>query len=146
MFLVTQFLGLLVTSAYSPIQKSVYNESSGQYENVTINPLPAGFQSPELKSQTDFLSMLLYLSVSFVIAILLIFLLMRIKTVLFLRIWFLIVVIIAIALFFNAVFFKLNFLSRKYFQDSLSHGLFQLLLQFPSHFSRFSKEILLFIT
>ena len=104
MFLVTQLIGLAVVNVYLPTQTSVLNQTTGNYENITVkNVLPYGMEPPPVEPGVSFSSIV----ISFVIAIVLIIFLTRIKAALFLRLWFFIVVIIAVGITFNAVL--LNF-------------------------------------
>ncbi len=99
MFLVTQLIGLAVIHAYTPkIETVIIN---GEEQNITLNPLPYGMQPPELEPQFSLLTIV----ISFSVAIVLIFLLSRIKATLFLRLWFFIVVILALGITFNSLFF-----------------------------------------
>ena len=99
MFLATQFIGLFVVKSYSPRQAVFYNETSGQYENMTIKTeLPYGLEPPPTEPQTSFISIV----IAMIIAILLIFFLMKLGAAIFLRLWFFAVVIIAIAITSNA--------------------------------------------
>ena len=103
MFIVTQLIGLAVINAYSPRQEIIFNQTTGQYENVTITPqLPYGMQPPEISPTASLASIV----IAMVIAIALIFLLTRIKAALFLRLWFFFVVIIALGITMNAVLFN----------------------------------------
>ena len=87
MFLVTQIIGLAVIHAY------------------VTQELPYGMQPPELETQKDFFSMLPMIGIAFVIAIVLVLLLTKIKAALFLRLWFFIVVILAIGITLNSLLF-----------------------------------------
>lgn len=87
MFLITQLIGLAVIKAYIPRQ------------------LPYGMQPPEMKPQFSLISIIF----AFVIAIALIFLLTRIKAAFVLRIWFFTVVVIALGITFNSLFFYFPF-------------------------------------
>jgi presenilin-like A22 family membrane protease len=103
MFLVTQFIGLYVINQYAPIQKQVFNNQTGSFENQTFfpenNKLPFGMQPPEeIEKETSLLSFL----ISFAIAIALIFLLIRYKFKTIIKIWFFAVVIIALTISINA--------------------------------------------
>ena len=82
MFFLAQLIGIFIVNQYSQ-------------ENVQ---LPYGMQPPEMKASASLTSIL----TSMIIAIFLIFILMKIKAVLFLRLWFFFVVILALALAFNA--------------------------------------------
>ena len=105
MFLLTQFIGLGVIDAYSPRVEPVLNQTTGIVENVTVEPqLPYGMQPPEMKPEVSVTSII----IAFIIAIFLIILLMKIRAELFLRLWFFIVVIIALSLSINAAFLKFD--------------------------------------
>lgn len=99
MFLITQLIGLTVIHAYIPKTETII--INGEEQNVTINPLPYGMQPPEIEPEFSLITII----ISFAIAIILIFLLSKIKATLFLRIWFFIVVILAIGITFNSLFF-----------------------------------------
>lgn len=103
MFFVTQLIGLLVVNSYSPHQEVILNETTGQYENITITPqIPYGFQPPaEIKPS---LSVFFSLVFSLFIAVALIFLLMRIRADIIIKIWFFLVIIIALTISFNSIF------------------------------------------
>lgn len=108
MFLITQLIGLAVVYSYSPKTKTIINETTGAEENITIKPqLPYGMEPPKMEAEISLTSII----ISFVIAIALIFLLMKIKATLFLRIWFFFIVIIALGISFNSLIFRIPFLS-----------------------------------
>jgi len=99
MFLITQLIGLAVIYSYSPKQTQAL--VNGTLTNITITPqLPYGMQPPEMQPSLSLTSII----IAFIIAIALIFLLMKIKASIFLRLWFFLVVIIALGITFNAVF------------------------------------------
>lgn len=105
MFLVTQFIGLAVVNSYLPKQQTILNETTGQYQTVNVtSPLPYGMQPPELKESWEFWSIIPNIIVSFTIAIALIFLLAKYKWKFVIRTWFFLVIIIALAISFNAFF------------------------------------------
>lgn len=112
MFVITQFIGLGVIYAYNkPVEKTIFNETTQQYENITAKPnLPYGMEPPEEVSPREALPSII---IAMVIAIGLVFLLMTLKANNFIRLWFFIVVIVAIALFVNAVFLILNIPSQE---------------------------------
>lgn len=98
MFLLTQFIGLYVIHQYAPLK--IVN---GNAVNVTDNvPLPYGMETPAIQEETDFLTMLPSIILAFVIAILVIFLLTKTKADIILKIWFFIVVVLALGISFNA--------------------------------------------
>jgi len=124
MFILTQFIGLYVVNHYS--QTKVID---GQVQNVSAPNLPYGMQPPELKTESDFRSMLYGLLIAFVIAISLLFLLTRFNLAVVLRIWFFIVVLIALGIAFNAIFPEFKYLS-----------LFAILLALPLTYIKIFKQ------
>jgi len=87
LFLVTQFLGLYVVNHY--IQKG--------------NELPYGMTPPEAEKESDFFtSFLPSIIIAFIIAVTILFLLIKFKAEVVLKIWFFIVVIIALGISFNS--------------------------------------------
>ncbi len=96
MFFITQLIGLAVIHAYSPKQEVVFNETTQQEEIVNVTPqLPYGMQPPEDLEPGVSLTTII---TAFIIAIVLIVLLSRIKAALFLKLWFFFVVVIALGL------------------------------------------------
>lgn len=85
MFLVAQFIGLYVVSSY-PDEASV----------------PDAFRVPEPQTEKDFWFYFLNLLPAFVIAILLVFLFSKYKFKFLMKLWFFVVVFIALSLTFNA--------------------------------------------
>ncbi len=99
MFFVTQMIGIYVTNAYTPEIQQIVNQTTGEITNKTVYNLPYGLEPPQdIKPQESVVSIV----IAFCIAILLMFLLMRLKAETFLRLWFTIVVILGIALCLNA--------------------------------------------
>jgi len=97
MFLVTQFIRLYVVDNYAK-QRDVIGEI-----NFVENPniLPYGMDVPEVEStsyQNNFVSIM----ISFVIAILILFLLTHVKAKLVLKTWFFLVTMIALGISFNS--------------------------------------------
>jgi presenilin-like A22 family membrane protease len=111
LFLVTQFIGLFVLNAYSPIQATIINPETGLAENVTLNQqLPYGMQPPELRTNFDFWSVLPSIIIAFVIAVVLIMLISRFKWKFLLKGWFFVVVSIAVAISLYSITRNFNFL------------------------------------
>ncbi|NPE26534.1 hypothetical protein HNV12_00850 [Methanococcoides sp. SA1] len=81
MFLVTQFIGLFVVGAYSDVD------------------LPFGLEAPETEPTPSFLSILF----TFALAFALIFTLMKYKWKMIIRIWFFLVITLALAISLNAI-------------------------------------------
>src|SRR3989344_9352779 len=93
MFLITQLIGIFVISSYLP--KQGIEIINGTEQNVTITPqLPYGMQPPQVEPGFSLVSII----ISFIFAILLIFILTKVKAVIFIRIWFFIVVIMALGI------------------------------------------------
>ena len=96
MFFITQLIGLGVVYLYNPVVHQV--EINGTIQNVSVNPLPYGMEPPQMDSQSSFISIV----VAFIMAILFIFLLTKLKAAMFIKIWFFVVVIIVLGITFNA--------------------------------------------
>ena len=91
MFLITQLIGLFIINFY------IQDE----------NALPYGFDQQNLDIQNSF-SLLTSMLFSFIIAIFLILILTKIKSVIFMRVWFFIVVCLALGLTLNVLIFNLK--------------------------------------
>jgi len=92
MFLITQFIGLYVVNHYSTSEKG----------------LPYGMETPKIEKESDFYSIFPSLIVAFVIAIFLLIFLSKFKAEFILKLWFFVVIIIALGIALNAPlsFFK----------------------------------------
>ncbi len=93
MFIATQLIGILVLNAYK------------------TTPLPYGMQAPEVPKE-DFslnLQFLITIILAFAIAIFLVFFLTKVKSAIFIKIWFFVVITLAISITLNSLLFKLNF-------------------------------------
>jgi len=131
MFLITQLIGLAVINAYSPKIFTIYNETTGKYENVTIQTeLPYGMQPPEMKPESSLTSII----IAFIIALSIIFLLMKIKAIWFLRLWLFFIVLIALSITLNAAISRFNLPLSVYVP---------LILAFPLAFYKIFKRNLL---
>lgn len=106
MFLVAQILGLFIINIYSPhVVQSIQNNVT---TNQTVYNLPYGIEPPA-DSAPKF--NLISIIISFAIAILLIFILMKIRAEIFLRAWFFFVVTLALGIAINAFIIKLPYSS-----------------------------------
>jgi presenilin-like A22 family membrane protease len=86
MFIVTQFIGLYVVNHYV----------------VQENVLPYGMETPEIENESDFYtSFLPSIIIAFVFAIVILILLTKFNFGFFLKLWFFVVILIAIGIFFN---------------------------------------------
>jgi len=99
MFFITQLIGLFVVNQYSPEVTQVVSPE-GNITNVTSHNLPYGLEPPK---DTDPLGALISISIAIVIAVLIMFVLMKYNLETLLRVWFFIVVIIAIGLTINSL-------------------------------------------
>ena len=86
MFLLTQFIGLYVINHY-------VNQG---------NTLPFGLDTPEIEKESDYTSFFYIILFAFIIAIVILFFLTKIKAELVLRIWFFIVVTLALSIAINS--------------------------------------------
>lgn len=97
MFLVTQFIGLYIINSYQP-ERII----DGEKINATSPDLPLGLQSPEIEPGQS-LRILPLIITAFLIAIILMLLLSKLKINFVLRAWFFVVVTIALTISFNAI-------------------------------------------
>ena len=109
MFFLTQLIGLAVVYSYTPIVEQ--RMINGTLQNVTINPLPYGMEPPPIEREVDFFMMLPYIATAFIVAILFVFLLTRLKAAMFMRLWFFIVVILVLGITMNAILMRFTPLS-----------------------------------
>ncbi|RLG11955.1 hypothetical protein DRN73_03930 [Candidatus Pacearchaeota archaeon] len=98
MFLLTQLIGLFVVNHYSTIKII-----QGNLTNVSAPELPFGMETPEIEKPQEFNQIFLSIIIAFIIAISLLFFLMRFKAEFFLKLWFFIVIIIALGISFNSI-------------------------------------------
>jgi len=95
MFLITQFIGLYVVNHYLADE----------------NELPYGMQQPEIKTNIEYLTLFPFIIMAFIIAITIMFLMSKFNWEIILRLWFFVVVAIALGLSFNVVLTKLQYAS-----------------------------------
>lgn len=95
MFLVTQAIGLYVVNHYSQED----------------NQLPYGMEPPEIKEDKEFFKIFPSIVIAFIIAIVLFFLLTKFKIEFILKLWFFLVIVIALAIAFNSFFPKFQYIS-----------------------------------
>lgn len=107
LFFITQLIGLAVVSKYSPVVKEVVS-ANGTIMNYTTYNLPFGMDPPEDVTPA---ATLISIIISIAIAVLLMLVLMKYKVAFFLRLWFFIVVVLALGITFNAFLSKLPFSS-----------------------------------
>ncbi|HEB47102.1 MAG TPA: hypothetical protein ENI22_01390, partial [Candidatus Pacearchaeota archaeon] len=93
MFVVTQMIGIYTVNHYL----------------VPDNVLPFGLEPPEIEKESDYYSIFPGIIIAFIIAILLFFFLTRLKIEFVLKLWFFVVVLLALSIFFFSVFSSLNY-------------------------------------
>jgi presenilin-like A22 family membrane protease len=98
MFILTQFIGLYVVDHYSGTKVV-----DGQITDVNNPDLPFGLKSPEIKQQTDYRDFFYGIVFAFVIAISILFLLTKFNAEFILKLWFFVVVIIALGISLVAI-------------------------------------------
>lgn len=104
MFLVTQVIGLFVVSIYAPTEQTIINLETGEKENITTAlQIPYGMSAPEEFDKTTNLTSLI---LSFTIAILLIFFLIKYKWKFLIKIWFFSVIAISLSISFISLMQK----------------------------------------
>lgn len=106
MFIVTQFIGIYIVGFYSPVEVV-----QGNVIEVDSPDLPFGLETPELKENKDFNYALGSIIFAFIIAISLLLLLSKFNVEFFIKLWFFVVVLIALGISFNA--FLLGMFSSK---------------------------------
>jgi presenilin-like A22 family membrane protease len=110
MFLLTQFIGLYMVNHYSTVK--VVN---GEIKNVSAPDLPFNLETPKVEKQSDYYSLFSGLIIAFIIAILLLLMFTKLEWKFILRLWFFIVIILALAISFYAITQKLG-IEKLYFQ------------------------------
>ena len=92
MFLVTQFIGLFVVNAYTP--QTIKDPATGEIILNSESQLPFGIETPE----TNFLAIVFY----FILAFAIVAILMKYKWRLVIKLWFLLVITLALGITLNA--------------------------------------------
>jgi len=103
MFIITQFIGLYVVNYYS--SEKIFD---GVLTSVEGPELPFGLESPEIEQQKDYSSFFYGVLSAFVFAILILFLLTKFDARFILKLWFFVVVIIALGISFFVFTSKLG--------------------------------------
>jgi len=98
MFILTQFIGLYIVNHYSTTKVI-----DGSVVEVSAPSLPFGLETPELKENREFNQIFVSILIAFIIAISLLFLLTKLKARFILKLWFFVVVVIALIISFTAV-------------------------------------------
>jgi presenilin-like A22 family membrane protease len=109
MFVATQFIGLYV------VNSNIFNriiEVNGVTEVIT-NPILLMIRPPEIQQQSDFTGYFISILIAFIVAIVVLFLLTKFKIGSILKVWFFVVV--AMALFITLNSFFPNYINSVYF-------------------------------
>ncbi len=104
MFFIAQTIGIFVAKAYAPEIISTINQTTGEQVNITAYDIPYGLEPPQGIEPVNVLWQIL---IAIVIVVVLMLILMRIRAEIFLRIWFLVVVTLGLALAINGLFIKI---------------------------------------
>ncbi|MEK6915414.1 MAG: presenilin family intramembrane aspartyl protease [Nanoarchaeota archaeon] len=123
LFLVAQLIGIFVANQYLPEIKQTVNETTGQVTNETIYSLPYGLDPPKDVSPRD---SVISIVIALCIAVLLMFLFMKLRAESVLRIWFTIVVVLGISIALNAILIKLPYSAIISFIIALPLGIFKI--------------------
>src|SRR3989344_7153683 len=106
MFLLTQGIGIFVVSQYAPHVTAIVTPN-GTLVNQTTYNLPYGVNPPPEPQQKNTTSLIISFAIAFTIAILLMFLLMKYSAELLIRLWFFIVVTLALGISINTFIMKI---------------------------------------
>lgn len=104
MFLLTQFIGLYVVNHYSP-----FKVVDGKIIERPAPELPFGMQPPEVRENSEFAQVLVSIIFAFVIAITFIFFLTKFNVDFLIKIWFFVVVAIALGIALNSFIPKFQY-------------------------------------
>lgn len=103
MFILAQFIGLVVIESYSPVKFI-----DGEKVNISSPEVPFfGGETP--KTNQDFIEVLFSFLLSFVVIIFFVLLLTKYKSEKFFRVWFFLVVSLALSVVFNLAFINLPY-------------------------------------
>jgi presenilin-like A22 family membrane protease len=102
MFLAAQLVGIYVANAYLPeTVEVIINETTGETRNISQYNLPYGIEPPQETSPGVSVFAIMF---ALFFAVVIMFILMRFRAETFMRLWFLVVVALGIALALNAIF------------------------------------------
>lgn len=105
MFLIAQMIGLFVINSYKPQVKEIVSEN-GTVTNVTSYNLPYGMEPPQdIKPGVSLISIIVAIG----IAVVLMFILMRVRAEFFLKAWFFFVVSMAVAISLNSFLSEIRY-------------------------------------
>lgn len=108
MFVVAQLVGIYVASVYAPKTVTIYNQTTNTLQNASIYTIPYGLAPP---SDVEPTSSVISIVIALVVAVCIMFLLMRFRAEIILRGWFFLVVVLGLALTLNALFSGLEYAS-----------------------------------
>ncbi len=97
MFVITQFIGLYVVDHYSKTKII-----DGKVQNVSAPELPFGMDTPRIEKERDYYSLFPFLIIAFVIAISLFIIFTKFNFDFIIKLWFFIVVAMALGISFNS--------------------------------------------
>jgi len=104
MFFVAQLIGIFVASVYLPQTIQIIDEETGEIIEIEQYNLPYGLDPPEEIGPAQAGTSII---IALTIAVILMFVLMKLRAETFIRIWFLLVVTLGIAIALNAFLIKI---------------------------------------
>jgi|TARA_Y100000031_G_scaffold91003_1_gene100081 presenilin-like A22 family membrane protease len=135
MFITTQFIGIYVVDYYSPVKFF-----QGHAIEIDSPDLPFGLETPELEDN-EFNQMFVFVIFAFIIAILLLFFLSKLDMAFIMRLWFFIVVIIALGISFTSFLFRIGSQEIQLFSSVIPlPWLIALILAIPLAFIKIYKR------
>lgn len=109
MFIISQLIGIYVVSFYAPVKII-----QGNVVEIQNPPeLPFGLETPEIKENKDYSYAFVSILIAFMIAISLLLFLTKLNAAFFLKLWFFIVVVIALGIAFNVIFSQIGAFDSK---------------------------------
>jgi len=107
LFFIAQIIGITVINLYHPIVKQVLDEN-GNVINITTNNLPYGVEPPQNVTPG---ASLISIVIAIVIAVFAMFFLMKYGANLFLRVWFFVVITLALGIALNSFILNVQYAS-----------------------------------
>ncbi|PIO08755.1 hypothetical protein COU59_00255 [Candidatus Pacearchaeota archaeon CG10_big_fil_rev_8_21_14_0_10_34_12] len=136
MFLLTQFIGLYVVDNYSSVK--IVN---GEKVEVDSPDLPFGLETPDIKEEKEFSQMFFMIFIAFVFAVFLLLILTKINAEFIIKLWFFLVVVIALGIALNVFVMKVVPSNIEIFSSIFPLSwLLSLIISFPLAFIKIYKR------
>src|SRR3989344_7538138 len=104
MFIASQLIGIYVVSYYSPVRVV-----DGNVIDVPAPSLPFGLETPQVERQSQYQELFIGIIIAFILAILIFLFLTKFKVEFVLKLWFFIVVVIALSISFLSILSSLKY-------------------------------------